>query len=202
MACCRFRSSLSECKRFPGGTLRSSSLVARCTYSNLRAARLATSAGKRFACPVVNKSRVRCSGGGPMRFYNHQHQQYCGIDLHGTRRRRQRRSSRWSGPTAPISSWRPNACSRNETIDSLTIAVLLRGGLLPRAYVCPAEMRSTRDLLRRRLHLVRTCGERLAHIQNMRAQYHLPECGRRRASTSSTTSPASIACRSSPPMPV
>ena len=35
-------------------------------------------------------------------------------------------------------------------------------------------MRSTRDLLRRRLHLVRKRGELLAHIQNTRAQYNRP----------------------------
>jgi hypothetical protein len=56
---------------------------------------------------------------------------------------------------------------------------LLRGGLLPQAYVCPAAMRSTRDLLRRRLHLVRKRGQLLAHIQNTRAQYLVPELGRR-----------------------
>ena len=42
-------------------------------------------------------------------------------------------------------------------------------------------MRSTRDLLRRRLHLVRKRGQLLAHIQHTRAQYNLPEFGRRLA---------------------
>lgn len=42
-------------------------------------------------------------------------------------------------------------------------------------------MRSTRDLLRRRLHLVRKRGQLLAHIQNTRAQYNLPEFERRLA---------------------
>ncbi len=64
--------------------------------------------------------------------------------------------------------------AKNDKIDSHKIAVLLRGGLLPQAYVYPATMRSTRDLLRRRLHLVRKRGELLAHIQNTRAQYNLP----------------------------
>ena len=41
--------------------------------------------------------------------------------------------------------------SKNDKIDSQKIAALLRGGLLPQAYVYPAAMRSTRDLLRRRL---------------------------------------------------
>jgi len=71
--------------------------------------------------------------------------------------------------------------AKNDTIDSHTIASLVRGGLLPQAYVYPAAMRSTRDLLRRRLHLVRTRGELLAHIQNTRAQYNLPAFERRLA---------------------
>jgi len=41
----------------------------------------------------------------------------------------------------------------NDTIDSQKIAVLLRGGMLPQAYVYPAAMRATRDLLRRRMPL-------------------------------------------------
>jgi transposase len=42
-------------------------------------------------------------------------------------------------------------------------------------------MRSTRDLLRRRLHFVRKRGSLLAHIQNTRAQYQWPEFRRRLA---------------------
>ena len=42
--------------------------------------------------------------------------------------------------------------AKNDQIDSQKIAVLLRGGMLPQAYVYPAEMRATRDLLRRRMH--------------------------------------------------
>jgi transposase len=64
--------------------------------------------------------------------------------------------------------------AKNDRIDSLKIATLLRGGLLPQAYVYPAEMRSTRDLLRRRLKLVRQRGELLAHIQNTHHQYNVP----------------------------
>ena len=71
--------------------------------------------------------------------------------------------------------------AKNDKIDSQKIAALLRGGLLPQAYVYPAAMRSTRDLLRRRLHLVRKRGQLLAHIQNTRAQDQLPEFGRRLA---------------------
>jgi transposase len=71
--------------------------------------------------------------------------------------------------------------AKNDNLDSHKIAVLLRGGLLPQAYVYPAAMRSSRDLLRRRLHLVRKRGQLLAHIQNTRAQYNLPEFERRLA---------------------
>ena len=38
--------------------------------------------------------------------------------------------------------------AKNDTIDSQKIAVLLRGSMLPQAYVYPAPMRATRDLLR------------------------------------------------------
>ncbi len=71
--------------------------------------------------------------------------------------------------------------AKNDKIDSHKIAVLLRGGMLPQAYVYPAAMRSTRDLIRRRLHLVRKRGQLLAHIQNTRAQYNLPAFGRKLA---------------------
>src|SRR3990170_888378 len=71
--------------------------------------------------------------------------------------------------------------AKNDKVDSHKIAVLLRGGMLPQAYVYPAAMRSTRDLLRRRLHLVRKRGELLAHIQNTRAQYNLPAFEKRLA---------------------
>jgi transposase len=65
--------------------------------------------------------------------------------------------------------------AKNDKIDSHKIAVLLRGGSFPVAYVYPPEMRSTRDLLRRRNHLVRKRAELLAHIQNTATQYNLPE---------------------------
>ena len=71
--------------------------------------------------------------------------------------------------------------SKNDKIDSHKIASLVRGGLLPQSYVYPARMRSTRDLLRRRRHLVRKRGQLLAHMQNTRAQYNLPEFERRLA---------------------
>ncbi len=65
------------------------------------------------------------------------------------------------------------AKAKNDKIDAFKIATLLRGGNLPKAYVYPPKMRATRDLLRRRLHLVRRRANLLAHIQNTHHQYNL-----------------------------
>ena len=159
-----------------------------------------------------------------MRFYNRQHQYYCGIDLHvktmyvcivdGTgqilvHRNMPSTSAAFLEVVGPYRAdlvvaaecmftwyWLADLCAaeriafvlghalamkaihggkaKSDKIDSHKIAVLLRGGMLPQAYVYPSAMRSTRDLLRRRLHLVRKRGELLAHIQNTQAQYNLP----------------------------
>jgi transposase len=69
--------------------------------------------------------------------------------------------------------------AKNDKIDSQKIAVLLRGGMLPQAYVYPAPMRATRDLLRRRTHLMRKRAELLAHVHNTHRQYNLPEIGKK-----------------------
>lgn len=69
--------------------------------------------------------------------------------------------------------------AKSDKIDAHKIAALLRGGMIPQAYVYPAAMRSTRDLLRRRLHLVRKRGQLLAHILNTNSQCNLPEFGGR-----------------------
>jgi transposase len=71
--------------------------------------------------------------------------------------------------------------AKNDKIDAHKIAVLLRGGMLPQAYVYPADMRATRDLLRRRMYLTRKRAELLAHIQNTNSQYNLPEIGKKLA---------------------
>jgi transposase len=73
----------------------------------------------------------------------------------------------------------PGGKAKNDKIDSQKIAVLLRGGMLPQAYVYPAEMRATRDLLRRRVHLMRKRAELLTHIQQTHSQYNLPEIGKK-----------------------
>jgi len=69
--------------------------------------------------------------------------------------------------------------AKHDQIDSQKIAALLRGGMLPQAYVYPARMRATRDLLRRRTHLMRKRAELLAHVQNTNSQYNLPEIGKK-----------------------
>jgi transposase len=69
--------------------------------------------------------------------------------------------------------------AKNDKIDAQKIAVLLRGGMLPQAYVYPAQMRATRDLLRRRMHLAHQRAELLAHVQNTNSQYNLPAIGKK-----------------------
>jgi transposase len=166
-----------------------------------------------------------------MRFYNHQHQYYCGIDLHVktmyvcivdaagqvlVHRNVPSTPAAFLAIVAPYREdlvvaaecmftwyWLADVCAvegiafvlghalamkaihggkaKNDKIDSHKIAVLLRGGMLPQAYVYPAAMRATRDLLRRRLHLVRKRGQLLAHIRNTNAQYNLPAFEKRLA---------------------
>jgi transposase len=69
--------------------------------------------------------------------------------------------------------------SKNDQIDAGKIARLLRGGALPQAYVYPAGMRETRDLLRRRQYLVQKRAETIAHIQNTNSQYNHPPFGKK-----------------------
>jgi transposase len=72
--------------------------------------------------------------------------------------------------------------ANNDRIDAQKIAVLRRGGMLPQASVYPAEIRATRDLLRRRVPLMRQRAELLTHLQHTKSQYNLPEIGKKLAS--------------------
>ena len=63
---------------------------------------------------------------------------------------------------------------KNDKVDSEKLAFLLRGGNFAIAYAYPAAWRSTRDLLRRRMHLVRRRGETLTHISHAHYQCNLP----------------------------
>jgi transposase len=69
--------------------------------------------------------------------------------------------------------------SKTDRIDAEKIARLLRGGTFPLSYVYPAEMRSTRDLMRRRMFLMRRRSELLAHVHMTYQQYNL-DCPRKR----------------------
>jgi transposase len=64
--------------------------------------------------------------------------------------------------------------AKNDRIDAYKIATILRGGMFPYSYVYPSEWRSTRDLLRRRLRLVRQRGQLMSHVLNTHHQYNLP----------------------------
>lgn len=64
--------------------------------------------------------------------------------------------------------------AKNDKIDSEKIARLLKGGMFPMAYVYPRQWRGTRDLMRRRMRLMRQRAELIAHIHNTISQYNLP----------------------------
>lgn len=64
--------------------------------------------------------------------------------------------------------------AKNDKIDSYKIACLLRGGNFPLAYDYPSKCRATRDLLRRRTHIMRHGASLKAHVVNTDSQYNLP----------------------------
>jgi transposase len=64
--------------------------------------------------------------------------------------------------------------TKNDKIDSSKIASLIRGGMFPLAYVYPREMRTARDLLRRRQHFVHLKSELISHITNTNTQFNMP----------------------------
>ncbi len=157
-----------------------------------------------------------------MRFYDGQHQFYCGVDLHTKRmylcildhegNKRLHRNVR-AKPREFLNAihsfrdelvvgaecmftwyWLADLCQdkgikfilghalymkaihggkkKNDKLDSEKIARLMRGGTFPLSYVYPREMRATRDLVRRRMFLVRRRGELLAHVQLVNQQYN------------------------------
>ena len=65
--------------------------------------------------------------------------------------------------------------AKNDRIDADKLARLLYGGNFPLAYPYPAQMRATRDLMRRRNFFMRHRARLLAHIQNTCHQYNLPQ---------------------------
>jgi len=75
----------------------------------------------------------------------------------------------------------PGGKATHDTLDAHTLAVLLRGGRLPQAYVYPADLRATRDLLRRRMSLTRNRAALLGHVQQTHSQDNRPEIGKKLA---------------------
>jgi transposase len=69
--------------------------------------------------------------------------------------------------------------AKHDKLDAQQIAVWLRGGMRPQADVYPAATRATRDLRRRRRHLMRQRAELRAHIQKPNSQSNLPEIGQK-----------------------
>ena len=63
---------------------------------------------------------------------------------------------------------------KNDKLDSEKLALLLRGGNFTLSYAYPARLRATRDLLRRRTHLVRRRAQTLTHIQILNHQQNGP----------------------------
>jgi transposase len=68
---------------------------------------------------------------------------------------------------------------KNDKIDAQKIARLTYGGNLPVAYAYPPQMRSTRDLMRRRGFFVRQRAHLLTHLQTTCQQYNLPPFNKR-----------------------
>ena len=73
--------------------------------------------------------------------------------------------------------------AKNDQSDAQKMAALLRGGRLPQASVSPAQMRATRDLLRRRRPLAHQRAARLAHVHHTNRPSPLPAIGTKRAAT-------------------
>ena len=63
---------------------------------------------------------------------------------------------------------------KNDRVDSQKLAYLLRGGNFSVAYAYPNHWRSTRNLLRRRMHYVRRRAMTMTHLTNLHHQYNLP----------------------------
>jgi hypothetical protein len=71
--------------------------------------------------------------------------------------------------------------AKNDQSASPKIAALRRGGRRPQASGSPADLRAPRDLVRRRLPLMRPRAALLAHGQNPTRQSTRPEIGKQRA---------------------
>lgn len=75
----------------------------------------------------------------------------------------------------------PGGKAKNARIDAHKSALLLRGGMVPPASGSPAERCATRDLLRRRMQLMRHRAGLLAHLHKPNSQDNLPQLGKQLA---------------------
>ena len=64
--------------------------------------------------------------------------------------------------------------TKNDKIDALKIAKLIRGGNFPLAHAYPKAQRAIRDALRRRTHIMRMGAQLKAHVSATISQYNLP----------------------------
>ncbi|MCG7642297.1 IS110 family transposase [Alteromonas sp. MmMcT2-2] len=64
--------------------------------------------------------------------------------------------------------------TKNDKIDALKIAKLMRGGNFPLAHAYSKKHRSIRDALRRRTHIMRMSAQLKAHVASTVGQYNLP----------------------------
>ena len=64
--------------------------------------------------------------------------------------------------------------TKNDKIDALKIAKLMRDGNIPLGHAYSKEHRSIRDALRRRTHIMRTSAQLKAHVATAVSQYNLP----------------------------
>ena len=130
-----------------------------------------------------------------MQFYIERHRHTCGVDLHGRNlylcvldpdRRivlhRRVDCDEHGIPFVLGHALEMRAVhgrkSGNDRLDAERIARLLGSGMFPLAYVYPKQMRSTRDVMRRRSFMVNQRSALINHIQVTNLQYNLPELGK------------------------
>ncbi|MCP4670255.1 MAG: IS110 family transposase, partial [Desulfobacula sp.] len=121
-----------------------------------------------------------------MKFYTKQHKYYCGIDLHArsmylcildSKNRVKLHKDIKTSPDALMKAIHGGK-AKNDKVDSHKIANLAKGGTFPMAFVYPRDMKSTRDLMRPRMHLIRKRAELLSHIHNTNTQYNYDPLGK------------------------
>jgi transposase len=78
---------------------------------------------------------------------------------------------------AQYMKWIHGAKAKNDRIDSEKLARMTLGGNLPYSYTYPRQLRSLRDLLRRRSHYVSLRTGVMSHLKTLNAQANMPALG-------------------------